>query len=71
MPLDDPLADSLRSAVRGAVDRPAGLVDALLAQPGPVPPELAGDEEVRSLLVHWLDLLDRGGVPAVLAAARE
>jgi fructuronate reductase len=67
LPLDDPLADRLRAAVSTVDDKPADLADALFAIDAVFPAELAGDDEVRALVEHWLAVLARGGVPAALA----
>jgi fructuronate reductase len=67
LPLDDPLADRLRAAVSTVDDSPSALAGALFAVDAVFPPELAADDEVRGLVEHWLTVLARGGVPAVLA----
>ncbi|GAA1027773.1 mannitol dehydrogenase family protein [Virgisporangium ochraceum] len=67
LPLDDPLADRLRGAVSSVDDKPSELAAALFAIDAVFPAELAGDDEVRGLVEHWLTVLARGGVPAVLA----
>jgi fructuronate reductase len=67
LPLDDPLADRLRAAVSTVGDRPADLAGALFAIDAVFPAELAGDDEMRGLVEHWLTVLARGGVPAALA----
>ena len=69
LPLDDPLADRLRAAVSTVDDKPSDLAAALFAVDAVFPAELAGDDEVRGLVEHWLTVLDRGGVAAALAEA--
>jgi fructuronate reductase len=69
LPLDDPLADRLRSAVSTVDDKPSDLAGALFAIDAVFPAGLAGDDEVRGLVEHWLTVLDRGGVAAALAEA--
>jgi fructuronate reductase len=66
LPLDDPLADRLRAAVSTVDDTPSALAGALFAIDAVFPAELAGDDEVRGLVEHWLAVLARGGVPAAL-----
>src|SRR4051794_33250265 len=67
LPLDDPLAGKIRSRLAAAPDTPAGTVDALLGLDTVFAPELAGDDEVRLVLVDWLTSLDKHGVAATLA----
>jgi fructuronate reductase len=69
LPLDDPLAATIRSRLAAAPDTPAGTADALLGLDTVFAPELAGDEEVRLVLVDWLTALDKHGVAATLAGA--
>jgi fructuronate reductase len=69
LPLNDPLADRLRAAVSTVDDKPSDLAAALFAVDAVFPAELAGDDEVRGLVEHWLTVLDRGGVRAALAEA--
>jgi fructuronate reductase len=69
LPLDDPLADTLRAAVEAAPDTPAGLTDAVLSLPGVVPPAVGSDDVVRRLVRDWLGVLDRHGVAGALAQA--
>jgi fructuronate reductase len=64
LPLDDPLADRLRSAVDGA-DAPPAVVEALLAVPEVFGTDLRDDGTVRRLLTEALrTLTDRGAVAA-------
>ncbi|HYN95732.1 MAG TPA: mannitol dehydrogenase family protein [Pilimelia sp.] len=69
LPLDDPLADEIVSALGDAPDTPAGLAEALFGLTAVVPPEVAGDEVVRDLVRGWLAELDRHGVREMVAAA--
>ncbi len=69
LPLNDPLADTLRAAVRAAPDTPEGLAGALLGVSAVIPPELADDEELRTLVISWLRVLDRHGVRGALREA--
>ena len=69
LPLNDPLADRLRAAVSTVDDKPSELAGALFAIDAVFPAELAGDDEVRGLVEHWLTVLDRGGVSGALAEA--
>jgi len=69
LPLDDPLAPAVRTALAGAGDSPAAVADALLAIRSVFPAELADDAVVRSLVVGWLDALTRHGVRATIAEA--
>jgi len=66
LPLDDPLAGRLRAALSVVDDTPSGVAGALLAVPEVIPPALAGDDEVRTTVVEWLTVLERGGVAAAL-----
>nr|WP_296075952.1 mannitol dehydrogenase family protein [uncultured Actinoplanes sp.] len=70
LPLDDPLAPRIREALAASPSTPAGVVDALLGLDTVFAPELAGDAEVRRMLVSWLTALTRHGVAATLAGAR-
>jgi fructuronate reductase len=64
LPLDDPLADRLRSAVDGAESPPA-VVDALLAVPEVFGTDLREDATVRRLLIQSLrTLTDQGAIAA-------
>ena len=69
LPLDDPLAGVIRERLAAAPDTPEGLVDALLGLDAIFAPPLAGDEEVRTLLIEWLTALDKHGVAATVAGA--
>ncbi len=67
LPLDDPLAERIRTALAGGKGTPAGVVDALFGLTEVFPGELTADEEVRALVVEWLTELDRHGVARTLA----
>jgi fructuronate reductase len=67
LPLDDPLAASIRSRLASA-STPDSVVDALLGLTTVFDPALAGDDVVRSLLVEWLTALTRHGVAATLSS---
>jgi fructuronate reductase len=69
LPLDDPLAGPMRARLAAAPDTPEGVVDALLGLDAIFAPDLAGDEEVRALLIEWLTALDKHGVAATVAGA--
>jgi fructuronate reductase len=69
LPLDDPLAPTVRAALAGAAGTPESIVDALLRIGSVFPPELADDDTVRSLVVGWLDALTRHGVRQTLLEA--
>jgi fructuronate reductase len=70
LPLDDPLAPTLRAAVSAAGDSPTAQVEALFGVAAVFPPALAGDEELKSLVAEWLGVLARGGVRGALAGRR-
>jgi fructuronate reductase len=70
LPLDDPLADRLRAAVAG-VDRPAAVVDALLAVPDVFGTDLADDDVLRGLLTEALGTLTDAGAAAAVRALRD
>jgi fructuronate reductase len=67
LPLDDPLAARIRSLLAAAPATPEGVVDALLGIDTVFSADLAADETVRELLVHWLTELRKHGVEATLA----
>lgn len=69
LPLDDPLADRIRARLAAAPATPDGVVDALLGLDTVFTPELAGDAELRAVLVEWLTALDKHGVEATVAGA--
>jgi fructuronate reductase len=69
LPLDDPLADEIRTRLSAAPPTAAGAVDALLGLRAVFPPELAGDDVFRALLVDWLGSLEKHGVEATLAGS--
>jgi fructuronate reductase len=69
LPLDDPLADRIRALLAAAPATPAGVVGALLSIDTVFPADLAADETVRELLVHWLTELREYGVESTLAGA--
>jgi len=66
LPLDDPLADTIRAALDGAGGKPADVVAALFGLESVFPAELAGDDVTRDLVEEWLAALDRHGVVGVL-----
>ena len=70
LPLDDPLADTIRARLAAAPATPDGTADALLGLDTVVPAELAADETVRALIVEWLTAFDKHGVEATLAGLR-
>ncbi|GIE99295.1 mannitol dehydrogenase [Paractinoplanes rishiriensis] len=69
LPLNDPLAETIRARLASAPDTPAGVVDALLGIDAVFAPELAGDDVIRVLLVEWLTELDKHGAETTLAGA--
>ena len=69
LPLDDPLAPKIRSLLAAAPSTPDAVVGALLSLDTVFTAELAADETVRELLVHWLTALHKHGVEATLAGA--
>ncbi|MFI7024669.1 mannitol dehydrogenase family protein [Micromonospora sp. NPDC049900] len=69
LPLDDPLAERIRTALAAAPQTPVGAVDAVLALDEVVPPEVAADAQVRADVTAWLTDLHRHGVRATLAGA--
>jgi len=69
LPLDDPLASTVRSALQRVGEKPEEIVDALLGIRAVFPAELADDQVVRRLLGDWLGELGRHGVEATLRGA--
>jgi fructuronate reductase len=69
LPLDDPLAPTIRAALAGTAGRAESVVDALLGIEAVFPAELAADDTVRSLVAGWLDALTRHGVRPTLLGA--
>lgn len=69
LPLDDPLADRIRSALAEGKSSPGGVVESLFGLTEVFPAELAADTEVRELVAEWLTALDRHGVAQTLAGA--
>ena len=67
LPVDDPLADRLRSAVGGATD-PAAVADALLGVPEVFGTDLREDDGLRRSLQGALHDLTAGGARAAAAA---
>jgi fructuronate reductase len=67
LPLNDPLAETIRSRLSSA-STPTSVVDALLGLSTVFEPALADDEVVRSLLVEWLTALTKHGVAATLSS---
>ncbi|MEV4389403.1 mannitol dehydrogenase family protein, partial [Micromonospora sp. NPDC049580] len=70
LPLQDPLAGPIRSALEAGAQSPAGAVDAVFALREVIPAEVADDDEVRAEVTAWLTALGRHGVEATLAGAR-
>jgi fructuronate reductase len=70
LPLDDPIADKLRSAA-GPVSSPGQTVAAFLAIGEVFSPELADDSTFRRLLTEDLTALDRFGAAAVVAGLED
>jgi len=68
LPLDDPLAATIRDRLAAAPSTPEGVVDALLGLRTVFEPALAGDATVRALLVEWLTALTKHGVADTLEA---
>ena len=69
LPLDDPLAETIRARLAASPSTPDGVVDALLGLRTVFEPALAGDATVRALLVEWLTALTKYGVADTLEAA--
>ena len=69
LPLDDPLAERIRTALAGARSSPEGVAEALFGLTEIFPAELAADDEVREPVVEWLRALHRHGVEQTLAGA--
>ncbi|WP_213453855.1 mannitol dehydrogenase family protein [Rhizomonospora bruguierae] len=69
LPLNDPLAERIRSALAAARPGPAGVVAALFGIDATFPPDLAADPVVRDLVVGWLVDLDRHGVAETIRRA--
>ena len=67
LPLNDPLADRIRSRLAAAPATPAGVVDALLGLDTVFTPALAEDPLWRAALIEWLTEFDKHGVEATLA----
>jgi len=67
LPLDDPLAEPIRSALAAGAGAPAATVEAVLRLDRVFAPELADDPVLRKLVTEWLDALARHGVAATLA----
>jgi fructuronate reductase len=70
LPLDDPLAATIRERLLAAPDTPSGTVAALLGLTAVFPPDLAADETVRELIVDWLTALEKHGAEATLGGRR-
>jgi fructuronate reductase len=66
LPLDDPLADPIRTALARRAATPADTVDALFGLRSVFPAEFAEDPVVRRLVADWLAVLTRHGVSGVL-----
>ncbi|WP_306210242.1 mannitol dehydrogenase family protein [Actinoplanes sp. RD1] len=69
LPLNDPLADRIRTELAGAAPGPDGIVQALLGIPEIFPPSLAGDATVRAGITTWLTALDKHGAAATVTGA--
>ena len=69
LPLDDPLATTIRARLAAAPSTPEGVVDALLGLRTVFDPALADDATVRALLVEWLTVLSKHGVADTLENA--
>jgi fructuronate reductase len=69
LPLDDPLADRIRTALAEGKDSPEGVVDALFGLTEVFPAELVGDDVVRELVTGWLTALEQHGVEHTLRGA--
>ena len=67
LPLDDPLAGEIRAAVAAAPATAEGLAGALFGLDAVFPPEVAGDDTVRALVVEWLTSFEKHGVESTLA----
>jgi fructuronate reductase len=67
LPLDDPIADQLRSAAQSA-SSPEAAVAAFLALGGVFPAPLAEDSTFRALVTEALTSLERSGAAAAVAA---
>jgi hypothetical protein len=63
-----PAGERARRWLDGSLSFPGTMVDRILpATTADTRAELAGDDEVRGLVGHWLTVLARDGVPAALA----
>ena len=62
LPLDDPLAETIRAALANADGRPCDVANALFGLDQIFPRSVAEDETVRRLVVEWLEALSRQGV---------
>jgi fructuronate reductase len=67
LPLDDPLADDIRTRLAAAPATPSGAVEAMLGMDAVFPPSLAADDTVRALVTEWLTAFEKHGVAATLA----
>ncbi|MDR7280359.1 mannitol dehydrogenase family protein [Catenuloplanes atrovinosus] len=71
LPLNDPLADRIRTVLADTPSEPAAVVDALLHIDSVFPAALVADDEVRASITAWLtDLTRHGAVATVEAAGR-
>jgi fructuronate reductase len=68
LPLDDPMAATIRAAVAGCDGTPAGLVAAVFALDTIVPAEVAADAVLTGLVADRLRQLTRDGAAATVAA---
>ncbi|MDP9798174.1 fructuronate reductase [Catenuloplanes nepalensis] len=69
LPLNDPLADRIRTALADTSSEPAAVVDALLHIDSVFPAALVADDEVRASITSWLTELTRHGAAATVEAA--
>jgi fructuronate reductase len=67
LPLDDPLATSIRGAIQRSGPGPMARVAAMLALPGVMPASFADDDVLAELVTDRLIALERDGVAATLA----
>ena len=65
LPLNDPMAERLRTAARGA-DAPRALLDAVFALPDVVPPDLAANPRLHAEVLAALESLTTLGAAATL-----
>jgi fructuronate reductase len=68
LPMNDPLADSIRAVVPATGD-PTRLVRGMFSLDAVFPPEFADDEELIGVLTGWLRLLGANGAAATVKEA--